>query len=228
MKQWRLRKSKLDQPAALPEYPNLALKLLALRGIANEEQIRDFLNPDYTKLHDPFLFKQMRPAVDRIREAIRENQKITIYADYDADAITAASVVFLGLKKLGITAECYIPDRFSEGYGMNLDAVRSIADRGGKLIITVDCGINAVEEAALCRELGLDLIITDHHELTGELPSAFAVINPKNPHDAYPFPYLTGVGVAYKLMQGLFAGEGEKGKGVPQEWEKWLLDLVAI
>ncbi len=221
MKEWKLKTLETNIPN-LPEYTPLILRLLALRGITEPDHIHDFLNPDYTKLHDPFLFKDMQLAVDRINRAITENQKITIYADYDADAITAASVVFLGLKKLGVNAECYIPDRFTEGYGMNVDAIKTIAQKGTKLVITVDCGMNAVAEASACKELGIDLIITDHHELTGEVPDTLAVINPKNPHDNYPFPYLTGVGVAYKLIQALFSAKENSG------WEKWLLDLVAI
>ena len=202
----------------LPEYPDLILKLLALRGITDPEKIRDFLDPDYAKLHDPFLFQDMQKAVERIRQAIEHQEKITIYADYDADAITACAVVYLALKKLGCQPEYYIPDRFTEGYGLNLEAIKTICDFGAKLIITVDCGINAVDEAALCKSLGVDLIITDHHEVTGELPQAFGIINPKNPHDQYPFLYLTGVGVAYKLVQAL----------INDGWEKWLLDLVAL
>lgn len=229
MKQWQI-KTLQNPPKAHNEYPYLIMKLLALRGIYDELQIQEFLNPDYAKLHDPFKFKDMEKAIKRIWLAIEKKEKITIYADYDADAITAAAVVFLGLKKLGIAVDCYIPDRFSEGYGMNLEAVRSIAKNGTKLIITVDCGTNAVEEAELCKELGLDLIITDHHEITGELPKATALINPKNPNDQYPYPYLTGVGVAYKLVQALFS-VNSKQKTINRSvdgWEKWLLDLVAI
>ncbi|MBX4186650.1 MAG: single-stranded-DNA-specific exonuclease RecJ [Candidatus Doudnabacteria bacterium] len=218
MKQWKIKEIETKNPVNLPEYPNLIVKLLNLRGLSDSEQIYDFLNPDYNKLHDPFRFLQMQTAVSRIKQAIERQEKVTVYADYDADAITALSVVHLGLKKLGLNTSYYIPDRFAEGYGMNLEAIKALAADGTKLIITVDCGINAVEEAALCQELGVDLIITDHHELTGELPNCLAVINPKNPSDEYPFPYLTGVGVAYKLIQAL----GLNG------YEKWLLDLVAI
>ncbi len=209
--------------ATLPEYPSLILKLLALRGFTEGEEIRDFLNPDYAKLTDPFRFKQMQKAVERVLSAAEKKEKITIYADYDADAITAASVVYLGLKKMGVVADYYIPDRFTEGYGMNVEAVKTIAANGTKLIITVDCGINAVEETLLAKTLGVDVIITDHHELTGELPNAYAVINPKNPQDEYPFQFLTGVGVAFKLIQALFSGQPALAGH-----EKWLLDLVAI
>ncbi len=217
-KKWIIKPPAETALPALPEYPSVILKLLALRGLTDSQQINDFLNPVYEKLHDPFLFRDMQKAVERIRASIEQKQKITIYADYDADAITACAVLYLALAKLGAQVEYYIPDRFTEGYGMNEEAVRSIAGAGTKLIITVDCGINAVAEAALCRELGVDLIITDHHDLTSKLPDALAVINPKNPEDNYPFPYLTGVGVAFKLVQAL----------INTGWEKWLLDLVAI
>ncbi len=215
-KQWITKKIETETQS-LPEYPALILKLLALRGITEEEKIREFLEPDYLKLHDPFLFKDMQKAVERIRTAIAKNEKITVYADYDADAITACTVLYLTLRKLGATVDVYIPDRFSEGYGLNSEAIKSICGKSN-LIITVDCGINAVEEALICRSSGVDLIITDHHEVVGELPEAHAIINPKNPHDSYPFAYLTGVGVAFKLVQALDLNG----------WEKWLLDLVAL
>lgn len=222
MKEWKIKQTDNLKLPNLPQYPALILKLLALRGFTDEEKIRDFLDPDYNKLHDPFLFADMQKAVSRIRQAVAAAELITIYADYDADAITAASVVYLALQKLGAKIDYYIPDRFTEGYGVNLEAVKKISEAGAKLIITVDCGTNSIEEAELCQTLGIDLIITDHHEVTGPpaggLPQAFALINPKNPKDGYPFPYLTGVGVAYKLVQALDM------KG----WEKWLLDLVAI
>jgi single-stranded-DNA-specific exonuclease len=227
-KLWKIKTTETNNLPNLPEYPSLITKLLAQRGILEQESIHDFLNPDYAKLHDPFRFRQMQIAVDRIWKAIEGKEKVTIYADYDADAITALSVMYLGLKKLGITVDYYIPDRFSEGYGMNLEAIRTIAATGNKLIITVDCGINAVEEAKLCKELGMDLIITDHHEVTGELPDALAIVNPKNPKDDYPFPFLTGVGVAYKVMQAVFQATGNREQGTVEGWEKWLLDLVAI
>ncbi|MBI2355740.1 MAG: DHH family phosphoesterase [Candidatus Doudnabacteria bacterium] len=199
-KQWRVKTLEIKNPEVLPEYPPLVIRLLALRGFTEPEAIRDFLNPDFGKLHDPFLFADMLMAVERILQALERKEKIFIYADYDADAITAAAVVYLALKKLGAVVDYYIPDRFSEGYGVNADAIKLIAERGGQLVITVDCGTNAVEEVALAKELGMDVIVTDHHEVTGELPEALAVINPKNPHDNYSFPFLTGVGVAFNLI----------------------------
>ncbi len=214
----------------MPEYPAMVLKLLALRGITKEEEIRDFLNPDYAKLLDPFIFKDMQLAVDRIWKAIEAKEKITIYSDYDADAITACSVMYLALTKVGGRVSYYIPDRFSEGYGMNVEAIQKIQADGGNLIITVDCGINALVETVEANKLGMDVIITDHHELTGELPKAFAIINPKNPNDNYPYQYLTGVGVAFKVVQALYKSQEARVRnlGVVDGWEKWLLDLVAI
>jgi single-stranded-DNA-specific exonuclease len=202
----------------LPEYPELIGKLLGLRGITTAQDAEEFLNPDYNKLHDPFLFGDMQKAKERIERAIEAKEKIHVYADYDADAITALSVMYLALKKLGADLDYYIPDRFTEGYGMNTDAIKKIADSGAKLIITVDCGTNSKEEVKLAMELGMDVIITDHHEITNGLPEAYAVINPKNEKDNYPEKILTGVGVAYKLVQVL----------VTDGYEKWLLDLVAI
>ena len=228
MHDWRVKSLETEKLPIFPEYPSLVLRLLALRGLTETEQIRDFLDPDYNKLHDPFKFRQMQEACERIRQAIEKGEGVTIYADYDADAITAAAILYLGLKKLGLTADYYIPDRFSEGYGMNSEAIAAIAEKGAKLIVTVDCGINAVEEVAKAKSLGMDVIITDHHELTGDLPEALAVINPKNPHDEYPFPYLTGVGVAFKLVQALFSQMPNTKYQIPPGWDRWLLDLVAI
>ncbi len=222
-KKWQLKAAPTEVLAETPELPLIIRKVLALRGVVKSDEIERYLNPDYGNLHDPFLFIHMQTAAERISQALEQKEKIVIYADYDADAITACSVVYLALKKLGTQVDYYIPDRFTEGYGINEEAIRKIAADGGKLIITVDCGINAVKEAALARELGMEVIITDHHELTHELPDAIAIINPKNPQDNYPFPYLTGVGVAYKLVQGLYAY-----MKITDGWERWLLDLVAI
>lgn len=230
MKRWKLKDQQDDKVLDLPEYPRLILQLLAIRGTNEPEKIEEFLHPDYEKLHSPFLFRDMEKAVARIARALEEKEKIFIYADYDADALTAAAVVFRSLQKLGTTPACYIPDRFSEGYGISKQGLEKIKAGGGKLVITVDCGTNAVIETEFAESLGLELIITDHHEITGELPQAFALINPKNEADNYPFLHLTGVGVAFKLAQALFQklkAQSSKLK-IAEGWEKWLLDLVAI
>src|SRR3989344_6277716 len=160
-KQWAVKPFETKDLPNLPEYPQLIVRLLALRGLTDPAAIQEFLTQDYGKLHDPFLFKDMQKSVERINAAIERKEKIAIYADYDADAITACSVLYLALKKLGTESFYYIPDRFTEGYGMNVEAVKKLAQDGVTLLITVDCGINAVEEATLCKQLGMDLIITD-------------------------------------------------------------------
>jgi single-stranded-DNA-specific exonuclease len=226
---WKTKKEN-ENFSKLSGVPKLIARLLVNRGITDEAGLKKFFEPKYEELTDPFIFCDMKKAVDRILKAGQAREKILIYADYDADAITALSVVYLGLRKLDIEVSYYIPNRFSEGYGLNQDAARKIIQDGFKLVITVDCGINAVEESLLFKQSGVDFIVTDHHELTGVLPDAFAVINPKNPHDKYPYPYLTGVGVAFKLIQALFfrIKNQESRIKVLEGWEKWLLDLVAI
>src|SRR3990167_7555020 len=207
--------------------------LFEARGLASDEQIKFFFDPQYQDHNDPFMIKDMEKAVTRIKKVCEENKKITIYADYDADAVTAAAVLLRFFKQCGYqNINYYIPDRFTEGYGMNQDAITVLKERGTNLIITVDCGINAFESVLKANELGIDVVITDHHQLSphplkgeGALPEAAAVVNPHRPDDPYPFKGLTGVGVAFKLVQGLLkAGVFT----VPPGWEKWLLDFVAI
>lgn len=158
-----------------------------------------------------------KEAADRIKQAISQQEKIMIYGDYDADGVTSTSVMLHTLQKLSAQVDFYIPDRFKEGYGPNEQAFRSIKERGFSLIITVDTGIAAVHEAKVAKELGLDVIITDHHEPGPELPDVRAIVHPKQPGCTYPFKELAGVGVAFKLAHALL---GE----LPDE----LLDLAAI
>ena len=181
--------------------PLLAL-LLAVRGISPEEAAAH-LTPGLSSLHDPFLMQDMPAAKERIRNAIEYGEKITVYGDYDVDGITAVTVVLSYLRREGAACDFYIPDREKEGYGMNADAIRKIAESGTKLIITVDTGITAVSEAQLAKEMGIDLIITDHHSIGEVLPEAVAVINPKREDCTYPFKSLCGAGVAFKLVCAL-------------------------
>ncbi|HEX3099420.1 MAG TPA: single-stranded-DNA-specific exonuclease RecJ, partial [Patescibacteria group bacterium] len=174
-------------------------------------------------------------AVDRIWEAIQNGEKILIYGDYDADAVTANAVLQQTFRYLGVEVLSYVPDRFTEGYGLNLEAFQKIKDQGVNLVITVDCGTNSVAEAEFCSANGIDLIITDHHEITGETPQSFALINPKNPVEVYPDDQITGVGVAYKVAKALLmqaenviAQKNIEVEDYQPEWDKWLLDLVAI
>jgi single-stranded-DNA-specific exonuclease len=232
MKIWKL---KPNIPTELEEvykdYPVLLRQLLFDRGLKEPEEIKKFINADYTTgLNSPFLFRDMEKAVNRIWQAIENKEKITIYGDYDADAITANAVLRQAFNYLGADCESYIPDRFLEGYGVNLDALKKIKEHGSKVIITVDCGTNSVDAAEWCKENNIDLIITDHHEIIGNLPNALALINPKNQDDNYPDDQIVGVGVAFKLAQALLTSEKRKEKREKfiEGYEKWLLDLVAI
>lgn len=199
-------------------------KLLAARGIKNRRQREDFLNPKYSQLGDPMLLPDIAIAISRIKEARSKNEKVYIYGDYDVDGITATTLLLDALNSFGISASYYMPDRFAEGYGMSASGVRAIAEAGGSLIITVDCGSRSVDEIALASELSIDVIVTDHHSLGDKLPECIAVINPKRKDSNYAFNDLAGVGVAFTLVRAL---QGEL-KGLEPGQEKWLLDLVAL
>ena len=157
-----------------PELRTLVVQLLYNRGIESLDQVEWFLNPDYHNLYDPFLFADMQVAVDRIWQAIEAGEKILVYADYDADAVTANTLMQQTFRYLGVDVLSYIPDRFTEGYGLNMEAFENIKEQGAKVVITVDCGTNSVAEAEFCKANGIDLIITDHHEITGDTPKSFA------------------------------------------------------
>lgn len=180
-------------------------KLLEDRGITTDEQVQAFLYPKIEDLKDPFLLVDMHKAVDRIEQAIQSYEKIWVYGDYDVDGITSIAILCKYFSYRGLEPAFYIPDRQDEGYGINIQGLESIKASGGALVITVDCGITAVDQAAYAKSIGLDLIITDHHEFQDQLPDALAVINPKR--GDYPFKSLAGCGVALKLVQAL-AGEG--------------------
>ena len=188
---------------ALPELHPGLVQILANRGIRGAEEARRFLWPSQEDLHDPYLMHGMEQAVAMIEDAIRNGEKIAVYGDYDADGVCSTALLLLGLKELGVQASYYIPDRFAEGYGLHAVALRQLADEGIGLVITVDTGITAVEEAKLARELGMRLVITDHHQPQEALPQPDALINPHLAHCSYPFKELAGVGVAFKLLQGL-------------------------
>ncbi len=180
--------------------PKLAAMVLCARGIDTPEKAKVFLNDSLEQLHDPFLMKDMDKAVCRIREALRKKEHIVVYGDYDVDGITATTLLSDHLVREGGRVGAYIPDRMEEGYGLNREAVESLAAEGVQLIITVDCGITAVEEVEYARTLGIDVVITDHHECKEVLPAAVAVVDPHRKDCGYPFPYLAGVGVALKLV----------------------------
>ena len=208
-------------------YPELLGELLFYREIKTRAEADRFLNPDYDKeTHNPFLIKGMEKAVKRILTAIEKNQKIIIYSDYDADGIPGAVILSDFFKKIGfLNFQNYIPNRLKEGYGLNLPAIEKFAGEQADILITVDCGIADVEETKLAAQNGIDVIITDHHLVNGELPPAFAILNSKQEDDNYPDDMLCGAGVVYKLIQALI----QKGDfDLAQGWEKWLLDLVGL
>ncbi len=178
-------------------------QLLVNRGCVSPSDARSFLLKETEQLHDPFEMEDMDNAVYRILEAVEENEKIVIYGDYDVDGVTSVSILYLYLKKLGADVSYYIPCRSGEGYGMSEGAVRKFAEDGCQLIVTVDTGITAIPEAKIVQELGLELIVTDHHECHTELPEAVAVVNPRRPDCRYPFKELAGVGVVFKLLCAL-------------------------
>lgn len=215
-----------------PEVNPTILQLLYNRGLTNQEQIDEFLMPDYSQdLHDPFLFSDMNKAVERINRAVQNKEKILIYGDYDADGITASAILKLTLEKLGAaTAEIYLPDREKEGYGMKDEIIQKFAQENFKLIITCDVGITANKEIDLANQLGVEVIVTDHHLPLEAIPSAYAIIDP-HCEEKYPFKYLAGVGVAFKVVQALFRGQTASNQQPAtnnEAFEKWLLDLVAI
>ncbi len=183
--------------------PALCRALLA-REIDTVEQAHAFLNPDLSRLHDPFLMKDMDKAVARLKEAVRSREPILIYGDFDADGVTATALLVKGLDDLGAAVSYCLPDRLQEGYGLNEERIRGAHQDGVKLIVCVDNGIGSHDEVALANQLGIDVIITDHHEPRGDtLPPATAVLDPKRSDCPYPFRDLAGVGVAFKLYQAL-------------------------
>ena len=201
----------------------LLATVLVNRDIVEEKDVELFLNPTRNDFHDPYLMPDMRQAVDRIVKAIENKEKTMIYGDYDVDGITSITVLSRFFKERGLDVGAYIPNRLDEGYGLNKDAIKQIADEGYKLIITVDCGISGTEEVAYAYELGMEVIITDHHEPLEELPEALAVIDCKRKDSQYPFNSLAGVGVAFKLIQAL----GIELKLEEKEYLKFL-DIVCI
>ncbi|MCX7615152.1 MAG: single-stranded-DNA-specific exonuclease RecJ [Clostridiales bacterium] len=200
----------------------LAVSVLCSRGIDTVSKAREFLQAAPSILHDPFLLKDMDIAVAKIKQSIKAGEKIAVYGDYDVDGVTATCVLVKYLRSKGSNCEFYIPDRLSEGYGLNIDAIGKLYSDGVKLLITVDSGITAIDEAEFASEIGLSLIITDHHECRDIIPNALAVINPRRQDSIYPFRELAGVGVAFKLICAL------EGKDKTEELLSMYGEYVAI
>lgn len=211
---------------SLGEYPPLLRRLLFNRGYATGQSARQYLNYQIPPGFEPENLKGVAEAADRILWGLKRQQPIAIYGDYDADGVTATALLVSVLEELGGMVQGYIPNRFDEGYGLNIEALKELHDAGAQLVITVDCGIRSLKEARFARELGLDLIITDHHQPLRELPEAVAVIDPKQPGETYPEHILAGVGIAYKLAQAILHNAG-KLHSDPASVER-TLDLVAL
>ncbi|MCI0475342.1 MAG: single-stranded-DNA-specific exonuclease RecJ, partial [Anaerolineales bacterium] len=218
--------------AIIARFPNLhphIVQVLYNRGITTPEQADLFLMPD-ALIGNPFQMRGVNEAIDRLRRAIRAREAIAVYGDFDADGVTATALLVQVLQSLGAQAKPYIPHRIDEGYGLNLEALQQLKDEGVRVVITVDCGVRSLDEVAFGTRIGLDMIITDHHAPTDELPNAFAVIDPKQPLCQYPTKELSGVGVAFKLAQALL----RVNERVPIQKnqipviEDALLDLVAL
>lgn len=198
-------------------------RLLAIRGVTTFNQAKAFFRPTAGLMHDPFLMKDMGKAASRLAHAIRNHERVLVYGDYDVDGTTATAIMYSFLKNFGVQVDYFIPHRFKDGYGISIDGIEEAKKLGAKLIVSVDCGITAVEEAKLAKKLGLDLIICDHHNAGPEIPDCVAVLDPKRPGCTYPFDGLSGAGVGFKLAQGTL-----KELGLPMETANQYLDLVAL
>lgn len=198
-------------------------KLLMARGISTAQAAKRFFRPPLPDLHNPFLMKDMDLAVERLNMAMGKKERILIYGDYDVDGTTAVALVYKFIQQFYSNIDCYVPDRYNEGYGVTLKGITYAQETGATLIIVLDCGIKAVEEIAYAKELGIDFIICDHHVPDAELPPAVAILNAKRPDNTYPYEHLSGCGVGFKFMQAFAISNGiEFHHLIP------LLDLVAV
>ena len=203
--------------------PKVIGRILVNRGITTMEEARLFFRPDWSDLYDPFLMKDMDKAVARLIEALEKKERIFIYGDYDVDGITGVSLLILFLRELGGEVFFYIPNRLQEGYGLSTSGIHQAAQVGARLLISVDCGITGVDEVALARDLGIDVIISDHHEPSNIMPEAAAILDPKRADGSYPFKELAGVGVAFKLIQAV-----SQRLNLEDETYRKYIDLVAL
>ena len=211
--------TKISEELSLPH--SLAQILYKLDK-KNAKDIKDFLFPENLYFHDPALLPDMEKAVKRIVQAMENNEKVVIYGDYDVDGVTSTVTLVRGFKEIGFDVDYYIPNRFVDGYGVNIKAIKKLIEKGVDLIITVDCGITAFEEVKLAMTSGIDVVLTDHHLVENEIPEAYAIVNPKRNDSTYPFKELAGVGVAWKLLRGLY---DHLEKDIPEDF---LLEFVAM
>ncbi len=225
-KKWQIYETdenKIKEIQETYQLNRLLATILANRNITKKEEIRLFLDPTRNDFHNPFLIIDMEKATKRIIEAIENQDKVTIYGDYDVDGITSITVLKSFLQDRGLEVENYIPNRLDEGYGLNKKAIEKIAESGCQLMITVDCGISAIDEINYANSLGIETIVTDHHEPGNKLPNALAIIDNKRKDSNYPFRELAGVGVVFKLIQAI----GMKLELKEEEYLKYL-DIVCV
>ena len=229
-KRWRIASYDPARVAALGQaagIPAVVAQLLIGRGICDPDGAREFLDVKLSGLRDPEELPGALQAAELLHQAIRAGRRITVYGDYDADGMTATSILLLCLRLLGAKADYYIPNRMDEGYGLNHDALRTIAGQGGDVVVTVDCGITSVAEAETARELGLTLIITDHHRGKEQLPKAAAIVHPGLPGSAYPFAGLCGAAVALKVAWAL-CQQASEAKRVGEAMRMFLMRAVGL
>ncbi|MHB2148847.1 single-stranded-DNA-specific exonuclease RecJ [Calditrichota bacterium LG25] len=214
---------KINQIAREFDLPTIIARILIQRGIDSPQKVKKFYDMSLENLYDPFLLPGMEEAVDRIIRALREGENILIYGDYDVDGVTSVSILYDGLFYLGGKVSFFIPSRFREGYGVSVEGVKVAKEKGASLIITVDCGITAIDEVEFARELGIDVIICDHHQPGESVPQAISVLNPKLPNSTYPYKELAGCGVAFKVLQAL-----SQKLNINPNFPNQYLDLVAL
>ena len=221
---WHI-KEKIEKQINGQDLHSVIEQILLQRGIETPEEVEKFFAPDYQRdLHDPFLFADMQKVVDRVGDAMDSGEIIGIFGDHDADGVSSATVLAEGLEELGLDVEVYIPDKISEGHGINQTAIDLFEKAGVTLFFTVDCGTSNVDEVAQVSACGMDVIITDHHQAPENLPDAYAIINPQVHGEKYPFKELSGTAVAFKVVQALHT------TFLPDDAEKlkWLLDVVCV
>lgn len=225
-KKWRFKEQSDERDIlALADSLNVSsviANILIQRGITNFFEAKNYFRPSLDGLNDPLLMDGMEEAANRIIKAITTNEKITVYGDYDVDGTCSATLLFLFLEELGAKVDIYIPNRINDGYGLSTEGIDFIAEKGTTLIISVDCGITAVDEVDYAKQKGIDVIISDHHKAKEKIPEAYAVLDPLKPGDNYPFKYLSGAGVAFKLVRAIGSRFGRKDMALQY------LDLVAL
>ena len=233
-RRWRFATHDSSHVAQLARQMNcspLLAQVLLARGVSTGDEAKAFLSAKLNDLHDPALLPNASAAAERIVSAVQSGRRITVYGDYDVDGVTSTAILWHCLKQTGAQVDYYIPNRLDEGYGLNVEAIRKLYEEDpNRLVVSVDCGICSVEEAALAKELGLELIVTDHHMMGEELPDAAELVHPRLPGGDYPFPYLCGAGVAFKLAWAIcqLLGDGKKASPQMRDFLVSAVGLAAI